>query len=362
MPLKKVFRAFVTSDVFVHSMFAAVHVGERCGWAEVTPLAAPFYLPEWAAGVFALVRDHIGPHALNLEFAEPEDLWTGLQPFRGNQFAKALFDVAIWDVMATQRGLPLWRAIGGQEGTISVGGDVGLTNDRDELVSDIRAAVESGVGRVKLKIGPGRDYDVIRTARHAFPDVVFHVDCNACYTLKDIDLLRRIDEFGLAMIEQPLGYDDILDHAALQRQIATPVCLDETITSIERAAHAIAAGACRFINIKVPRVGGITQARRIYDICRDNDVGCWVGGMLESAVGQAATMAIATLPGCNYPGDIFASDAIYAEDVGDPRVVIQDGKATPLPRVGLGARPSSREFHRVIRDRATLQATHPRET
>lgn len=355
MPLKTAFRAFVTSDAYVHSVFAGVHVGSHCGWAEVTPLATPFYLPEWAGGVFALMRDHIGPYVLNLEFAGPEDIWTELKKFRGNPFAKALIDVAIWDIVATQRGQPLWQAVGGRQGPIRVGGDIGLTNNQDELVSAIRTAVESGVERIKLKIGPGRDCDVIRIARRAFPDVVFHVDCNACYTLEDIDTLKRIDEFGLAMIEQPLGYDDILDHAALQRQIATPICLDETITSVERAAQAIKTGACHFINIKVPRLGGITAAKQVHDICLQSGMGCWVGGMLESSVGQAATMAIATLPACNYPGDIFASDAIHVDDIGYPRVIILDGKVVPPDRIGLGARPSLRMLDALAAERAIVR-------
>ena len=258
---------------------------------------------------------------------EQQDIQSGrelqerLSGIKGNYFAKAAFDLAWWDLHAKKLGKPLWKIIGGTDPTVEAGADFGIMESINVLIETIARAVRQGYKRVKLKCCPGWDLEMIDAVRKEFPETTFHIDCNSAYTLDDLDMFKRIDRYGLAMIEQPLGYDDLIDHAALQAHIDTPICLDESITSPDKTRKALSIKACRWINIKPGRVGGITPALVIHDICREAGIPCWIGGMLESAVGASHCLALATLPNIRYPSDIFPSDRFFRKDLSIPHMV-----------------------------------------
>jgi O-succinylbenzoate synthase len=222
-----------------------------------------------------------------------------------------------------------------------VGAVIGTKDTLQELIAAVEQVLAAGFPRVKVKCRPGWDETVVRELRAMDAQATIHIDCNGAYGIGDLDLFRRLDRYGLAMIEQPLAYDDILDHARLQHRIATPLCLDESITTVASATHAIEIGACRFINVKPARVGGLTTALQIHGLCRDQGVACWVGGMLESAVGANHCAALATLPGFSYPADVFPSSRFYDRDLADPPVQLSGpGQITVSSAPGIGVEPN----------------------
>ena len=224
-----------------------------------------------------------------------EQLQALLAPFKGNYFAKAALDLAWWDLYAQLRNQPLWQVVGGKSDRVEVGADFGVMETLDALVAVIDEAARQGFKRVKLKFRPGWEVEMVATVRSHFPKMVFHVDCNSAYRLSDAPMLRQLDRFNLAMIEQPLAHDDLLEHAKLQKMLETPICLDESITSTVKAEQAIELGACRWINIKHGRVGGLTNALAINQIAADAGIPVWIGSMVESALGQAFCEVLATL-------------------------------------------------------------------
>jgi O-succinylbenzoate synthase len=283
-----------------------------------------------------------------------------LAVFKGNPFAKSGLDLAWWDLHAQQLGQPLWRVLGGSRDTVAVGADFGVTDTVDELLRQIDAALAAGFPRVKLKFRPGWDLPMVRAVRQRFPDAVIHIDCNSGYRLSDLPLFQALDEFRLAMFEQPLNHDDVLDHAALRQQVTTPICLDESISSVEQARRALAVGACQYINIKPGRVGGLTNALQVHDLARAAGVACWIGGMLESAIGVAHCLALATLPNCIYPADIFPSSRFYHQDLGEPaQELCGPGQVRPLDRPGIGVVPHPDRLARLTLDHAVIDAGVP---
>lgn len=318
MPLIYPFRTAFGNDDTIESVLVGLRSGNHIGWGESAPWRYPAYSPECAAAQFLIARDFIAPRILGQDIASGPDLQDRLAAIKGNPFAKAGFDLAWWDLHAQQQGAPLWKILGGQSPQIDAGADFGVMESIDRLLETIGKALDAGYKRVKLKFRPGWDLPMVDAVRNAFPDAVFHIDCNSAYSLDDADLFRRLDQYRLAMIEQPLAHDDLLDHAALQAAIETPICLDESITSPAKARKALQIKACRWVNIKPGRVGGITPALAIHDICQQAGTPCWIGGMLESAVGAAHCLALATLPNIKYPSDIFPSDRFYRCDLGVP--------------------------------------------
>jgi O-succinylbenzoate synthase len=279
-----------------------------------------------------------------------------MRPVKGNQFAKAGLDVAWWDAHARHQGKPLWQVIGGKCSRVEAGADIGVKDRIEELLDAIAEAVDAGFKRIKLKYRPGWDLFMLRAVRERFPDQVFHIDCNSSYTLDDLAMFREIDQFELAMIEQPLTYDDLLDHAKLQAQIETPVCLDESITSIDRTRHAIELKSCQWINIKVGRTGGLTPALAIHDLCREHGIPNWIGNMLESALGQAPSLAMATLPNAKYPSDVFPSTRFYVQDLCDPQLELSGPSQAEAPdRPGLGWIPNPERLARHTLKHTTLR-------
>lgn len=342
MPLVYPFRTAFGDAEVIDSVLVKMQSGGLAGWGEAAPWGSPLYSAEWAAGVYLLVRDWLAPQLLGKEIESGEQLQERLRPFKGNPFAKASLDLAWWDLHAQQQNVPLWKLLGGLSDTAEVGADFGVMETLDALLEEIRKAVAAGYKRVKLKFRPGWELDMVRAVRSAFPKTVFHVDCNSGYRLEDTALFEALDDFDLAMIEQPLGHDDLLDHAKLQQRIRTPICLDESITSPKKAEQAIEIGACRWINIKPGRVGGITPAVEILRIAERAGIPCWIGGMLESAIGAAHCLALATLSNIHYPSDLFPTSRFYTRDLADRDIVLSGpSQITAFEGPGIGCVPDA---------------------
>lgn len=357
MPLLAPFRTAYGDDYEIESVLVRLCDGERSGWGEGCPLAFPAYSPESARTVFIVARDFIAPLLLGKAIASGQELQNLLSAIKGNFFAKGAFDSAWWDLWAQQKEQPLWKVLGGQNPVIETGADFGAMDSIEHLLGAIEGAVAGGYSRVKLKFRRGWDLEMVRAVRAAFPKTVFHIDCNASYSLDDAPLFRELDQFNLAMIEQPLAHDDLLDHAKLQAQIATPICLDESITSLGKARKAIEIGACRWINLKPGRVGGTTNALAIHDYCRENNVPCWIGGMLESAIGASHCLALATLSGIAYPSDIFPTSRFYRQDL--TRVPLRHsapGKFEASSQPGVGVVPDEARLRQCALEKATFNA------
>lgn len=333
MPLISPWRTAYGEDAAAHSVLCRMTSGTVDAWGESAPLAAPCYSPEWAGGVFALCRDWLAPAVVGQEIASGAALQRRLAHFKGNPFARAVLDTAWWALHSRRSDTPLHRLLGATRDEVPVGADFGVTDSLDELLAQVGEAVAAGFPRVKLKFRPGWDLPMLRAVREAFPRQTLHIDCNSGYTLDDLPLFREIDCSDLAMIEQPLSHDDLVDHAELQSQIDTPVCLDESIAHPRHARQAIRLRSCRYVNIKPGRVGGLTNAVLIHDLCRDAGIPCWVGGMLESATGAALCTALAMLDNFTYPADIFPSRRFYHDDLSDPPLELhRDADGRPAIR------------------------------
>jgi O-succinylbenzoate synthase len=307
------------------------------GWGECTCNEGPFYNHEGTDTAWTVLRDFAAPYTIGKEIDSPEETIGLTARIRGNKMARAAIETAVWDLEARRRGIPLWQLLGGTQGEIPCGVSLGLQETDTALLKKIETELAAGYQRIKLKIKPGRDYEMVKAVRREFPDIKLTVDANSAYTLEDVDLLRRLDEFNLMLIEQPLAYDDIIDHAELQRQLLTPVCLDESILSVEDTRKALGLGACQIINIKLGRVAGHAEARKIETYCRERKVPVWCGGMLEAGIGRAHNIAMATQPGFILPGDVSASKRYWTEDIIIPPVEVTPGGTIVRPtRAGIG--------------------------
>ncbi|MGA7414076.1 MAG: o-succinylbenzoate synthase [Bryobacteraceae bacterium] len=312
--------------------------GGVSGWGEVTAGENPFYNEEWTGSIWPLMIDFVAPRVLNFEFASPEEVYPRTAHIRGHNMTRAGVETAIWDLWARLHNQPLWKAIGGgARREIPCGVSIGIQEGVPQLLQKIETELKAGYQRIKMKIKPGWDVDVIREVRSAFPSIRLMADANSAYTLKDIAHLKKLDEFHLMMIEQPLSHDDIIDHAALQKELFTPICLDECIRSAHHAEQAIQMGACRIINIKLGRIGGFAEAKRLHDVCQKNGIPVWCGGMLESGIGRAHNIAVSTLPNFVLPGDVSASGRYWKQDVIIPPVVVSaQGTIALTDAVGFG--------------------------
>jgi O-succinylbenzoate synthase len=307
------------------------------GHGECVADTDPFYLPETLGTVGHLLRDFLAPMAFALDLGDPRDLRPALARVRGHEMAKAGLEMAVWDLFARRAGEPLYRLLGGRGGTIAAGVSVGLQKDAGALVEKVAREVAAGYRRIKIKIKPGQDKALVAAVRARFPAVPLMADANSAYTLEDVPLVRELDAHDLMMVEQPLAWDDIVDHAQLQRQIRTPVCLDESIRSPEDARKALDLGACRIVNIKAGRVGGLAASVAVHDLCRARGAPVWCGGMLESGIGRLANVHLQTLPGFTLPGDTSASARYFAEDLIEPPVTVSPEGTIAVPEgPGLG--------------------------
>jgi len=354
MPLVYPFRTAYGDEYSIQSVLVRMESEGTCGWGEATPGGAPIYSPEWAYGAYATMRDHLAPRLIGQEVPDGQTLQALLGAVKGNPFAKAGLDLAWWDLHARMLGKPMWQMVGGKGPEATVGADFGVMDTVDALLGEIEKAVKAGFRRVKLKLRPGWDVAMVAAVRDRFPDHVFHVDCNSSFSIDDAALFQRLDKYGLAMIEQPLANDDLVDHARLQAQIETAVCLDESITSAAKTRKAIEIGACRIINIKAGRVGGMTNALEIYRVAHEHNVPCWIGGMLESAIGQSHNLALATLD-LGYPSDVFPSNRFYEPDLAAPGIEMSGPsviRASDAP--GIGCEPDARRLESQTLNRAEI--------
>jgi len=293
------------------------------GWGEVTCGENPFYNEEWTDAAWLIVRDYVAPRVLNTPFESASDVALRTEHIRGHFMARGGVEAAFWDLEARLNGVPLWKQIGG--GTIReipCGVSIGIHDTVPQLIQTIEKELAAGYQRIKLKIKPGRDVEVLRAVRKAFPAIRLMADANSAYTLADSDHLKRLDEFNLMMIEQPLAHDEILDHAILQAQLQTPICLDECIRTVHHAEQAIQMHACGIINIKLGRVGGFREAKRVHDLAQAHRIPVWCGGMLESGIGRAHNIALSTLPNFVLPGDVSASKRYWSRDIISPEVEV----------------------------------------
>jgi O-succinylbenzoate synthase len=292
------------------------------GWGECTAGEGPFYSDEWTESAWATLRTFLAPMVLGTEVEAAAAVSPLMRAVRGHRMAKAAIETACWDLEAKRLGVPLWKHLGGTRTEIACGVSIGIQQTIELLLDKIEHELEAGYRRIKIKIKPGWDARVIEQVRARFPDIALMADANSAYTLNDVPLFRALDQFNLMMIEQPLSHEDMLDHAELQRQVRTPVCLDESIHGSDDARHAISLGSCKIINIKLGRVGGHREARRVERTCRELDTPVWCGGMLESGIGRAHNIALSTLEGFSLPGDVSASARYWAEDIIEPPVQV----------------------------------------
>jgi O-succinylbenzoate synthase len=293
------------------------------GWGEVTCGENPFYNEEWTESAWLILRDFVAPRVLHHQFESAAQVGARSVHIRGHLMAQGGLEVAVWDLEARLLGKPLYRHIGGgARREIPCGVSIGIQNTVPQLIEKIEIELAAGYQRIKMKIKPGWDVDVVHEVRKRFPNILLMADANSAYTLADADRLKCLDEFNLMMIEQPLAHDEIIDHATLQAQLKTPICLDECIRSAHHAQQALAMDAGRIINIKLGRVGGFAEAKRVHDVAQAAGIPVWCGGMLESGIGRAHNIALATLPNFTLPGDVSASQRYWSRDIIQPAVEV----------------------------------------
>ncbi len=307
------------------------------GWGECTAGEGPFYCEEWTETAWTTITTFLAPMVVGKELQSAADTLEHMRAVRGNRMAKAAIETACWDLEARMLGRPLWKHLGGVHGEISSGVSLGIQTTPESLIEKIEKELATGYQRIKIKIKPGWDLKIIAQVREKFPEIHLMADANSAYTLADLALFKQLDQYNLMMIEQPLARDDIFDHAELQKQIATPICLDESIHSSADARHAIRLGAAGIINLKLGRVGGHAQAQKVEQVCRENKIPVWCGGMLESGIGRAHNIAMATLEGFTLPGDVSASARYWEQDIIDPPVAVTTRGTIVAPeKPGLG--------------------------
>ena len=322
MPLVHFFETSFGRTTARRIVLIEVTAGGIAGWGEVTCGENPFYNEEWTDSAWLIVRDYAGPRVLRHEFANAAEVAGRFSHIRGHQMATGGLEAACWDLEARLAGVTLAQLIGGTLAEIPCGVSIGIQDSVDQLLHLIEREVAAGYQRIKIKIRPGWDVDVVRAVRARFPKIRLMADANSAYTLADADHLRQLDEFGLMMIEQPLAHDEILDHATLQARLSTPICLDECIRNAHHAEQAIRTRSCGILNIKLGRVGGFREARRIHDLAQAQGIPVWCGGMLESGIGRAHNIALSTLPNFTLPGDVSASKRYWKRDIISPEVEI----------------------------------------
>ncbi len=307
------------------------------GWGECTAGETPSYCEEWTEGCWAVMEKILAPRVVGKDVESAKNIWDLMKPIRGNRMAKAAIETACWDLEAKKLNVPLWKHLGGENAEISCGVSIGIQDSVEQLLEKIKTEIDAGYQRIKIKIAPHWDYEIIKKVREHFGDIPLMGDANSAYTLDDIDKLKSLDEFDLMMLEQPLSSEDIIDHAKLQSQISTPICLDEPIKSPDDARKAIELKSGKIINLKNGRVGGHTQSKLIEQIARENNIPVWCGGMLESGIGRAHNIAISTLKGYTLPGDVSASKRYWAEDIIEPAVeVTPNGTIFAPENAGIG--------------------------
>ncbi len=344
MPLLAPFETSMGRTTVRRILLVEVEAEGATGWGECTAGEDPFYSYETLDTAWHVLRDFIWPVARGREYGSAAEIWDSLGHIRGHNMARGGLETAAWDAEARAKNVPLWKLLCGENGAardeVATGVSIGIKSSLDELLMAVNTELLAGYQRIKIKVKPGWDEKPVELLRQHHPLIKLMVDANSAYRREDFPLLKRLERFFLMMIEQPLGYDDLYAHVELQKQLDTPICLDECIHSQAHARAAIEMRACRIINMKLGRVGGHTAARRIHDLCRERDIPNWCGGMLESGIGRAHNIAMSTLPNFTLPGDVSASKRYWAEDVIEPEVTVTPKGTIRVPSgPGIGFEP-----------------------
>jgi O-succinylbenzoate synthase len=307
------------------------------GWGESVAEGTPFYSYETVQTAWHILQDFLIPAILGKDITSIDEAISLYSKVRGHMMAKAGLEAALWDVFAKSKKVSLSKMLGGTRNKIDVGVSIGIQSSPEALIKKVEGYLAEGYKRIKIKISPGYDIQFVKALRKEFPNILLQVDANSAYELKHIKLFKDMDEYKLLLIEQPLGYEDIYDHSKLQRELKTPICLDESIHSLDDTRAAIELDSCRVINIKPGRVGGFTESKLIHDYCASKNIPVWCGGMLESGIGRAGNVALASLPNFTLPGDISASKRYYKEDIVEPEFIVnKDGTMDVPTKPGIG--------------------------
>lgn len=318
------------------------------GWGESVAEGTPFYSYETVQTAWHILRDFLIPSILGKKLSGVDEAIALNDRVRGHMMAKAGLEAALWDAFAKTKNISLSKMLGGVRTKVDVGVSIGIQSSVAQLITRVEGYLEEGYMRIKIKISPGNDIRFVSALRNEFPDLMLQVDANSAYTLKDIGLFKKMDDYNLILIEQPLGYEDIFDHSKLQRELKTPVCLDESIHSLDDTRAAIELDSCRIINIKPGRVGGFTVSKLIHDYCASMNIPVWHGGMLESGIGRAGNVALASLSNFTLPGDISASKRYYKEDIVVPEFVVNpDGTMDVPTKPGIGVEVNMKMLEKV---------------
>ena len=351
LPMRTPFRTSFAVETDRRLLLVTLHAGGEEGLAECVAGSFPGYSPETTDTAWTILERHVAPRIVGTSFATPDELLAALAPIRGHDMAVAAVEMAFWDAQAKALGVPLWQLLGGHDRPVPVGVSLGIQESVEATVDAARRAVDEGYRRVKLKIAPGWDVEPVAAVREALPDVPLSVDANSAYRLTDARVLRELDAFDLQYVEQPLAHDDLVDHATLQEQVTTPICLDESIHSPEDARKGLELGAGRVINVKVGRVRGFRRARMVHDVARAFGAPVWCGGMLETGIGRAANLHLSTLENFTLPGDTASGSRYWTRDLIEQELEAVDGLQTvPADGPGIG----------VTLDRARVDAVTTR--
>ncbi len=354
LPLVRPFRtSFGTQTSREVLMVKVINENGTVGWAECVAMSEPLYSPEYVIGCLDLMKRFLIPALRAKESITAEDVPVVLKPFLGGQMAKAALETAILDAQLKDQGISLAKYLGATKTKVECGVSVGIANNLDALVEEVKSYVDAGYRRIKLKIEPGWDYEAVKTIRNIYPEIPLQVDANQAYSRNDGKLLAKLDEFNLLLIEQPLDEHDILGHAMLAKEVKTPICLDESIISLQSAEDALSLKATTVINIKPGRVGGYIESKKIHDLCVKNNIPVWCGGMLETGIGRAANLALAALPGFTLPGDTSASARYFKQDITKP-FVMNDGYLTVPTGPGIGIEPDLEFLNSITKSRENV--------
>jgi len=326
------------------------------GWGECVAEGTPFYSYETVGTAWHILKDYLIPSLLGKDITGVNEAIAGYSKVRGHMMAKAGIEAALWDAFAKAKNNSLSKMLGGTRKKINVGVSIGIQDSVPALIKKVEGYLFEGYKRIKIKISPGYDMQFIVALRKEFPDLLLQVDANSAYSLDDIDLFKKMDNYNLLLIEQPLGYEDIFDHSKLQRELKTAICLDESIHSIDDTRAAIELESCRIINIKPGRVGGFTESKLIHDYCESKNIPVWHGGMLESGIGRAGNVALASLPNFILPGDISASKRYYKDDIVEPEFFVNSDGTMDVPvNPGIGVEVNMKMLDRVTVERQSFK-------
>lgn len=322
MPLVHFFETSFGRTYSRNILLVTVHCQGIDGWGECVAGEDPFYSSEWTESAWVTLQHHLAPAILGRTLSSAQECVPLLAKVRGNRMAKAALENALWEAESLEKQIPLWKLLGGVRREIQSGVSIGIQDSVEQLLGKVETELAAGYRRIKVKVKPGWDVDVLERIRSRWPGILLSCDANAAYSMNDIEHLQKFDQFELLMIEQPLWNDDIFFHARLQKELRTALCLDESIRHARDAYSAAEMGACRIVNIKVGRVGGLTEAKKVHDVCQGHQIPVWCGGMLESGVGRAHNIALSTLENFSLPGDVSASKRYWKEDIVDPEIEV----------------------------------------